>query len=231
MGDAPRIIVEKDPEALLLAVRAELERGLVPGERICLPTGRTPEPLYSRIVADPDARGLWCHLQFQQLDEYIDPPDGVETFAATLARQLFDPLGIPQGARGAIISPEHPGEGARLDAIHRSAPLAACLLGLGGNGHIAFNEPGDTTPGYHRVRLAEETTFDIFGAAREEKALTIGVDQILSARRVLLWVPQPGKQDLLDRVLEGTIDPALPATALRRHPDLTVFRTPPAESR
>lgn len=226
MNRGPTIIAETDPASLLRAVRHALEEEVAAGERICLPTGRTPAPLYAAVAGDPAARERWQSWRYLQLDEYIDPPAGTESFAATLARQLFDPLEIPLERRGAITVPGDPAEGARLDRLHAESGLALCLLGLGSNGHIAFNEPGDTTAGYHRVTLAEETVRANCGANldRPVEALTIGIDQILAARRVLLWVPQPDKQDLLDRVLAGPIDPALPATALLAHERCTVFR-------
>ena len=226
MSRGPNIVAESDPAALLRAVRAALEAEVGAGERVCLPTGRTPAPLYAEVATDPAARALWGSWRFLQLDEYIDPPSGTESFADTLARQLFDPLAIPDEHRGAITAPADPAEGPRLDRLHADSGLATCLLGLGSNGHIAFNEPGDTTDGYHRVTLAPETVRANFGTDldRPVEALTIGIDQILAARRVLLWVPQPDKQELLDRVLTDPVDPALPATALLAHERCTVFR-------
>ena len=232
MGRNPEIIEEEDPSALVAAVRRAVEESVSPGDRITVPTGRTPAPLYREVIADSRARALWRTLRFLQLDEYIDPPPGTESFAATLARDLFDPLGIAEEHRGAITAPGDRAEGARLDRLHASSGLAVCLLGLGSNGHIAFNEPGDEAAGYHRVTLTDETTAANFGSAVPSgtpiEALTIGIDQILASRRVLLWVPQPEKQELLDRVLTGPIDPQIPATALRRHPNWVVFRSPRA---
>ncbi len=229
MGQNPLIIERSDAGALLAEVRRTLEASVAPGDRITVPTGRTPEPLFAQVVADPAARALWGSLRYLQLDEYLDPPPGTESFRDTLARQLFDPLGVSPEARGAITAPLDPMEGARLDRIHAEAGLQVCLLGLGSNGHIAFNEPGDRIAGYHVTKLTAETIEANFGGSvpppTEVRALTIGIDQILAARRVLLWVPQPEKQSLLERVLTGPIDPQIPATALREHSNWVVFRT------
>lgn len=226
MGAAPRIIEADRAAALLPRVRAEVERSVSPGDRISVPTGRTPEPLYRAVLGEPAARALWGSLLFIQLDEYLAPPPGTATFAETLAKQLFDPLGVPPGSRGEIHSPADPAEGARMNRILEEDPLRLCLLGLGGNGHVAFNEPGDRRLGYHVADLAPETIIANFppGTRGPMQALTIGLDQILAAERVFLWVPQPEKQELLDRVLAGTPDPQIPATALLDHPDWTVFR-------
>ena len=223
---APTIIEHADPVALGKAVRAAFENAVAANDLVTVPTGRTPAPLYAAVSADRASRSLWSSLRYLQLDEYIAPPAGTETFAETLARQLFDPLGLPEAARGAIERPEDPATAATLDA-RCGEGLRLALLGMGSNGHIAFNEPGDTTPGYHRVTLHDDTVTANFGAAAAGttiEALTIGIDQLLAAEEVFLWVPQERKQPLLDRVLAGPIDPQIPASALLAHPRLTVFR-------
>ena len=223
---APTIIEHADPVALGKAVRAAFENAVAANDLVTVPTGRTPAPLYAAVSADGASRSLWSSLRYLQLDEYIAPPAGTETFAETLARQLFDPLGLPEAARGAIEHPEDPATAAALDA-RCGEGLRLALLGMGSNGHIAFNEPGDTTPGYHRVTLHDDTVTANFGAAAAGttiEALTIGIDQLLAAEEVFLWVPQERKQPLLDRVLAGPIDPQIPASALLAHPRLTVFR-------
>jgi 6-phosphogluconolactonase/glucosamine-6-phosphate isomerase/deaminase len=221
----PRVIVAEDAEALLPLVRAEIEGAVAPGHRIAVPTGRTPLPLYRAVCADPAARALWGALRYLQLDEYIDPPPGVDTFAATLARELFDPLGVPEEARGRIRDPASRTEAARLDRLLAAEPLRLCLLGLGSNGHVAFNEPGDRARGYHHVELSPASRPPGWPAGARVRALTIGFDQILAADRVILWVPQREKQPLLDCALAGPPDPELPASRLLEHPRLVVFRT------
>jgi glucosamine-6-phosphate deaminase len=229
MGEGLQIIEASDAAALIPLVREAVESSVSPGDRISVPTGRTPEPLY-RSVRENWSRAIWRMLRYIQLDEYIDPPPGTETFAKTLAKQLFEPLEIAEEARGSIRDPGNPEEGPRMDRLLEKEPLKLCLLGLGSNGHVAFNEPGDQQSGYHRVELAPETIAANFpreiaeGRSAPIEALTIGLDQVLAAARVLLWVPQREKQPLLDRVLAGPVDPALPATALLGHRDLVVFR-------
>lgn len=226
----PTIHEEPDRERSARRVREEIRRRVHAGDRIAVPTGRTPSPLYRAVLDDATDRALWGSLRYLQLDEYIAPPPGTESFTAALARQLFDPLGVPPEARGAIVDPTDPDEPARLDRL-ATPPPRLCLLGLGRNGHIAFNEPGDRTPGYHRVTLAPDTVATNFppDVAGPVEALTIGLDQLAAAGSVVLWVPQPDKQALLDRVLASGDDPALPATALLGHPDLTIVRGPAAQ--
>ena len=178
------------------------------------------------MVADPRAQALWRSLRFLQLDEYIDPPPGTESFRSALARQLFDPIGVRAEDRGSILDPADPAEGARMDRLVAAGPLALALLGLGANGHIAFNEPGDRGRGYHVVELSAATVAANFpgaGAGARVRALTIGLDQLLRTRKLILWVPQREKQPLLERVLGGAAED-LPACRLLEHPALTVYR-------
>jgi len=226
MRSSPRVVEKAHAGELVSLVRTEIERSVAAGDRIALPTGRTPIPLYEAVAADPAAHPFWRSLRYLQLDEYLDPPPGTESFRAALARQLFDPVGVPAEARGSILDPADPGEGARMDRIVAEDGISLALLGLGANGHIAFHEPGDRAHGYHVVELAASTVAANFPDAppgTKVHALTIGIDQLLAARTVLLWVPQREKQALLDRVLAGE-GGDVPAGRLMGHGGLTVFR-------
>ncbi|MCA8961039.1 MAG: 6-phosphogluconolactonase, partial [Planctomycetes bacterium] len=103
--------------------------------------------------------------------------------------------------------------------------IALQLLGLGRNGHIAFNEPG--TPfelGFHTVELAESTRDD--ARARfspldpPRRAVTAGPASILDARQIILCAFGATKADAVRAMLHGSITPACPASVLRRHSDV-----------
>ncbi|MFQ5654640.1 MAG: 6-phosphogluconolactonase [Planctomycetota bacterium] len=228
----PAIQCFGDEKQLYSALRAEIEGSVAPGDLLALPTGTTPRPLYRILRQDPAAGPLWSRLSYLQLDDYLDPPAGTELFSEGLARELFDPLGVPEEARLSIPRDGSGAEKARRmdDILARNGPIRLVLLGLGGNGHIAFNEPAKSfTRGYHEVTLAPETVAANLPASqgRTVRALTIGVDQILAAERVILAVPQAEKQPLLDQILASPESPHLPATALLPHPALTIFRMGP----
>jgi glucosamine-6-phosphate deaminase len=102
------------------------------------------------------------------------------------------------------------------------------LLGIGGNGHIAFNEPGAPTDSRtHIVMLADDTRRALvaaFGAERvPSQAITIGVATILGARRCVLLAYGAGKAGVIARAVDGPATPDLPASALQLHADATII--------
>ena len=102
------------------------------------------------------------------------------------------------------------------------------LLGIGGNGHIGFNEPGEAfEKETHCVDLTESTikaNARFFESMDEvpKQAYTMGIKNIMQARKVLLIVSGEGKAEILDKVLYGPVTPQVPASILQLHNDLTV---------
>jgi len=140
-------------------------------------------------------------------------------FRDMLARGKFLPVPC-YGAAGSITGHE-----ARLA---RAGGIALQLLGLGRNGHIAFNEPG--TPfesGFHVTQLAETTRADAAPSfAPDEppdRAVTAGIASILGAERIVLCAFGRGKAHAVQAMLHGDVTPALPASALRRHGNTLVL--------
>ena len=224
-------VVTSDPDPVRLAGKllADFASFAVGGDLVAIPTGRSPEILYKRIREDGDMARLWSQLKYLQLDEYLDAPAGVPLFSEELRQKIFDPIEVPPENRLSIDPSRDPGaEALRLDRLcQREGPLKVVVLGLGGYGHIAFNEPAESFgSGYRLVHLARETIRANFSKPypEEVRALTIGVDQIISAAHIQLLVPQAQKQELLERVLAGPIDPQLPASALFEHPSLHIYR-------
>ncbi|MBR4308988.1 MAG: glucosamine-6-phosphate deaminase, partial [Oscillospiraceae bacterium] len=100
------------------------------------------------------------------------------------------------------------------------------VLGMGHNGHIGFNEPADEFPkGTHQVDLAEST---IEANARffenrdmvPRKAVTMGIQSIMQARRILVVVSGEGKADIVEKAFRGPVTPQVPASILQMHPDV-----------
>lgn len=102
------------------------------------------------------------------------------------------------------------------------------LLGLGHNGHIGFNEPGEAfEKETHCVDLTESTieANKRFFEKEEDvprQAYTMGIKNIMQARKILLVVSGEDKADILAQVLEGPITPQVPASILQLHNDVTV---------
>lgn len=120
-------------------------------------------------------------------------------------------------------------ECARYDALLEQLPRDIQLLGLGSNGHIAFNEPG--TPfgsGTHVVTLAESTVKDnarLFEDISEvpRKAYTMGIKQIMQAKKVLILASGANKADAVYKMVRGTVTESVPASVLQLHPDCTLI--------
>jgi glucosamine-6-phosphate deaminase len=220
--------------ALLLADRLRPERPLG------LATGRTMAPIYAALARrlarlEPDlaarVRGSWCSFN---LDEYVGlGPRDPTSFAAGMAGQLVEPLGLaPERVRipdGRAADPD--AEALRYaEAVRRAGGIGLQLLGLGLNGHVGFNEPpSEATVPCRCVELSDLTRRQnaaAFGGDPEavpRRAITLGLAEILTARRVLLVVTGAQKASVLRRVLWQPPTPELPASWLQHHPALTVI--------
>lgn len=105
------------------------------------------------------------------------------------------------------------------------------LLGIGGNGHIGFNEPG--TPfdvGTHIIELAQSTreANKVYFDSIEDvptHAITMGIKTILSSKKIVLLIAGASKQEAFDRLRSGIVTEDFPASALHNHPDVTVIYT------
>ena len=220
--------------AALLAAR--------PAAVLALPVGATPRPVFAELRARHRAGGLsFARATAFSLDEYVGiPRDDPRSFHNTLRDQLYDHVDLAAARR-------HAPDGAAADldaaaagyeqAIADAGGIDLALLGIGGNGHIAFNEPGSPFASRTRVvELAPETRAGAaaaFGGADvvPTHALTIGIATILAARRCVLLAHGAGKAAIVARALEGPIGPDVPASALRLHADATVILDAAAASR
>lgn len=224
------------PEAFAAQAAAHvaicLGRGGAPA--IALPTGMTPVGLYRALLAMEAAGKLGLgHGHYFNLDEYVGVPrEDSHSFAAFLRRHFLDEARIaPDNIRllrgdAANIGGEAKAHDAAV-AAHGGLDLA--ILGLGGNGHIAFNEPGaDWSAGTHVVPLTEETraanaTYFDDGFVVPSQGITMGIGMLRAAKQVLLMVSGAAKAEALGMLLAGKADPAWPVTALCGHPNLIVI--------
>ena len=208
---------------------AELVRAK-PAAVLGFPTGESPVPLYRELVRLHREEGLsFARARCFNLDEYVGLPAGdPHTFRAWMQRQLFDEVDfVPGNTR----LPRGDGD-AELEARRYAAALAEAggidlqLVGIGRNGHIGFNEPGSARDSRTRVvELAPETRAHAaaaFGGLERvpERAITLGVADILDARAVRVLAFGAGKAGVVRRTLEGHIGPDCPASFLRGHRDL-----------
>ena len=219
------------------AVRAaELYRALLrrkPDAVLGLATGSPPLGLYAQLVALYRAGEIsFAQATSFNLDEYVDlPPTHDQSYRYFMEKNLFSQIDLPQ-ARIHVPSGLDVSEAALAaydEAIEAAGGIDLQLLGLGGNGHIGFNEPG--TPfalGTHVVALTERTRRDNarFFASLDEvptHAATMGVRTVMHARAILLLAFGRAKAEALAAALTGPVTPDVPASVLQLHPDVTVF--------
>jgi glucosamine-6-phosphate deaminase len=230
----------------IAAVAADVFEAVVarkPAAVLGLATGSTPLPAYRELIRrhqaglGPSYAGVTCF----NLDEYVGLPDGHEqSYRATIARELTDGLGIsPDRVNGPDPSPDRlPTAGERYEALIEAAGgIDVQLLGIGADGHLAFNEPGSSLASRTRIKtLTAQTRRDnarFFGgdAAVPIHVLTQGLGTILRARHLLLIATDEGKADAVAAAVEGPVSASCPASAVQLHPHATVLLDPAAASR
>jgi glucosamine-6-phosphate deaminase len=207
-------------------------------------TGRTPLGVYAELVRMHREEGLsFDGVVAVNLDEYegVEPKDP-RSFAAWMRAQLFDAVGLPP--ERTLIPPPDLAVAAEVawcrafeERLRGLGGVDLQILGLGRNGHIAFNEPGSSRESRtRRVRLAAETRADAAAAwdgldQVPTHAITQGVATILEARRLRALAFGEGKREIVRRTLEESIGPRVPATFLREHADARLYVDEPALGR
>ncbi len=200
-----------------------------------LATGSTPLPTYRELIRrhESGAGPSYARVRCFTLDEYVGlPPGHPESYRATIARELTDSLGIdPDHVQGPDPAPEDlPTAGSRYEeALTAAGGVDVQVLGIGSDGHLAFNEPGSSLSSLTRIKtLTEETRHDnarFFGSIDEvpRHVLTQGLGTILRARHLLLLATGAGKADALATAVEGPLTASCPASVLQLHPHVTVL--------
>ncbi|MFT4084211.1 MAG: glucosamine-6-phosphate deaminase [Nocardioides sp.] len=212
-----------------------------PAAVLGLATGSTPLPTYRELLRRHRAgRGPSYHaVRTFNLDEYVGLAPGHEqSYLATIHRELTDGLGID---RDRVHGPD-PADlvtaGQRYErAIAEAGGIDLQLLGIGGNGHLAFNEQGSSLASLTRVKtLTRRTRADnarFFGSIDEvpHHVLTQGVGTILRAEHLVLIATGAAKADAVAAAIEGPLSASCPASALQLHPHVSVLLDPGAAAR
>jgi len=212
-----------------------------PDAVLALPAGNTPRPVYADLARRHRERGLsFARATTFTLDEYAGlTADHPASFRRCLDQELYRHVDL---AAGRAHAPDAAAADLEAACARYEAEIAAaggidlCLLGIGGNGHIAFNEPGTAFDSRTRVvDLAADTRVAAAGAFAggpvPARAVTIGIATILSARRCVLLAYGAAKAAVVARALAVPASPAVPASALQLHADATIVLDAAAASR
>ena len=188
----------------------------------------------------PFGRVDFSYVTTFNLDEYVGlGPEHIQSYRHFMQRQLFDHINVeasrthvPDGL--AIEIESHVVEYEEL--IRQAGGVDLQLLGIGSNGHIAFNEPGSTVDCRTRLVDLTENTIEansrFFESASEvpRHAITMGIGTILESRRIVLMATGKAKAAVVKAAIEGPADPVNPASLLQQHPNLTFVLDPMAAS-
>ena len=196
-----------------------------------LATGGTPVGTYEKLVERYNEGDLdFSEVTSVNLDEYRGlPKEHPESYWSFMHKNLFDHVNIrpeaihlPDGT-----NPDAADACAKYnDIIHSVGGIDLQLLGLGPNGHIGFNEPGEAFElETHCVDLTPATIeankrfFDGNEDLVPKQAYTMGIRTIMQARKVLMVVNGAGKAEIVKKAFFGPVTPEVPASILQMHPD------------
>ena len=227
--DTPDAVAHAGAQAFVETVQS------TPDAVLGLATGSSPVGVYAllqRRCADGEVSFAACSAF--TLDEYVGlSPDHPQLYRAVIRRDFVDGIDMPA-------SRLHSPDGAAADipaacrayeeAIAASGGVDVQILGIGTDGHIAFNEPGSSLASRTRIKTLTAQTrrdngrfFDGDVDAVPTHCLTQGVGTIMRARHVVLVATGAAKAEAVSRFVEGPVTASCPASALQWHPHVTVL--------
>ena len=230
-----RIIITKDYDEMskVAANIIAAQMTLKPDSVLGFATGSSPIGTYAELIKKNQAGDIdFSTITTVNLDEYKDLPiTHDQSYYYFMNDYLFNHVNIDKNntnlPNGNAEDPE--AECARYEALIKElGGIDMQLLGLGHNGHVGFNEPGDCfQKNTYCVTLTERTIdankrFFESADAVPRQAITMGVGTIMAAKKLVLVVSGADKADALQKCLQGPITPSVPGSVLQLHPDVTV---------
>lgn len=207
---------------------------LKPNSVLGLATGSTPIGTYKQLIEWYEKGDIdFSVARSVNLDEYVGiNSDNEQSYRYFMDTHLFSHINIKREntyvPNGKAVDLQ---EECKIydDLIQKVGGIDMQLLGIGHNGHIGFNEPDQafekTT---HIVELGDTTisaNARFFDSIEEvpRKAITMGIKSIMQAQKILLIANGKDKEEIINKALNGPVTPAIPASILQLHPDLTVI--------
>jgi glucosamine-6-phosphate deaminase len=217
------INVLKNYEELSSTVADIVEQQLKehPLSKLVLPTGSTPLGMYKELVS----RELdWSLVITFNLDVYLMNVDHPESYQSYMRKNLFDKTNIyPSNCQFPDRNVQSYEQ--RLKGI----PVDLCILGIGSNGHIAFNEPGSSFLSRTRVVDLDEQTIEdnsrFFDSVDDvpKQAITMGLGTIMESKKIVLMANGVNKLNILNVAMNGEVTESVPASILQNHDNVEVF--------
>lgn len=224
MPGKPKISIVDDYDAMsiLAADRVAEVITAYPDAAITVPTGSTPAGMYAELVRriqsgelDASRARIFC------LDDYLgQTPEDEASLTKLLLREFLEPAGIPMENVHFIptVSDEPHAAVVQYEAdIAAAGGLKLAVIGLGPNGHVAFNEPGSGPDTRTRVvdltrESREQNAAYYEGAEIPEQAITMGIGTILGAERIVMIVSGEGKAGIVGEMVKGPMTNDLPGS-------------------
>lgn len=232
----PKIIIFEDAseisEYAIELIEKELKQN--PSITLGMPTGKTVLPVYNELVSVYKKKNLdFSKAKVFDLDEYLGlQPEQKDSFEFFLNKNLFKKINVKEKnvhfLNGSAINIKKECEEYE-QKIKESGGIDLMFLGLGVNGHIAFNEPGSPFDSRTReIVLSYTTKASNFGKIYSlikapKRALTIGIATILESKKIVLIATGGHKAQAVKAMLESPISTKCPASALRKHDDVTIL--------
>lgn len=230
-----KVIVAKDYTAQC-AQAADIVEKIVREKPDCclgLATGSSPVGMYQELARRCREQGLdFSKVCSVNLDEYVGlEPSHDQSYRYFMDSNLFDHINIDKAntyvAKGTGDVEQNLKEFQEILA-QRQADIQ--ILGVGADGHIGFNEPGEQLFCSAHMETLDESTIDAnarFFASRDDvprKAVTMGVGDIMRAKRLLLIISGSNKEDAATQLLmSDAVTPKCPVTLMKLHQDATVI--------
>ncbi len=205
-----------------------------PDSVLGLATGSTPLKPYGQMI-DLYKKGVvdFSKVTTFNLDEYVNlDVNDKNSYHSFMHENLFDHINIPEESinflNGNASDPEKECEEYE-NKIKKAGGIDIQLLGIGSNGHIAFNEPSDCFQRWsHVVNLKESTVKDnsrFFKSIEEvpTQAVTMGIGSIMQAKKILIIAIGENKAKAIKQLINGNVTPQCPASVLQFHTDVTLM--------
>lgn len=202
-----------------------------PLSKLALPTGDTPLGMYEELVK----RELdWSHVITFNLDVYLMNITRPQSYQSYMRKNLFDRTNIYPDHCHFPFRPfsgfEDKIDGTnQTDFMNTTKGIDLCILGIGTNGHIAFNEPGSSFKSRTRVvNLSEQTIKDnsrFFDSVDDvpTQAITMGLGTIMESKKIVLMANGVDKLNILNVAMNSEVTEDVPASVLQNHENVEVY--------